>query len=118
MKIKVQSNTEEVLSLEGGYITDNHSVDIMIGNVLTIIETLGLSEKQEKSAKDLTKQAIRRGLDVHQNCFISSEVYNLICRFNQELHEQLIKNPESNPMENPGDSPRDGSYELTFTSAR
>jgi hypothetical protein len=48
----------------GGYFSDNHSRVMRewelrnhIGQVLTIIDSIGLPEKQEKAIKDLIKQA-------------------------------------------------------------
>lgn len=114
MKIEARSKAEEVTSpVHDGYVINHHETDQLIGKLLTLVETMGLPEKQEKSFKDLAKQSIRGSLDSHRNNFCGGGLLIAAMRLNEELHQECIKNPPELDM---GYSPRDGEYVITFTS--
>jgi hypothetical protein len=56
MEITVKSSGKSYF--EYSYLVDAHMVDRLIGRVLTLIETLGLRDAQEKAIKDLVKQEV------------------------------------------------------------
>ena len=56
-----KKNKKIVNSLTGwghGYVVSANTPNVIIGNVLTLVEILGLSEKQEQPFKDLIRQKI------------------------------------------------------------
>lgn len=116
MKIEVQTETIKFTDLDlNGYMVTFHQMDNLVGQVLTLIETVGLPEKQEKSLKDVLKQTVRKGLQEHDHCFITNETFTLLSNFNKELHEKCIKEPYEGAVGS-GWSYRDGVYKLTFES--
>ena len=75
-----------------GYVVGENAPNVIIGNVLTLVEILGLSEKQEQPFKDLIRQRI-------WDCFnegvhISPERHTEI----RELHEQMYKEARENNL--------------------
>lgn len=116
MKITTKVVTEEHSHLDlNGYVINYVEVDRLVGKVLTLIETLGLPDKQESSFKDVIKQTIRKNIGSHSNTFITKELYDIVCFFNRELHNECIKQGKEVP-EKSGASLRDGEYQLTFVS--
>lgn len=43
---------------DSSYLVNGYTVDHLVGRVLTLIETLGLKDSQEKAVKDLVRQEI------------------------------------------------------------
>ena len=116
MKIETEAKTVENSDLDlSGNMVSYHQTNRLIGKVLTLIETLGLSEKQEQSIKDILKQTIRQGISEHDNFIITKEIFDIVGSFNSELHKQCIKEDSHVPRVL-GASLRDGEYKLSFTS--
>lgn len=89
-----------------GVVLGQQKVDYLVGRLLTIIDAMGLDERQEKSAKDLIKSEVYL---VTRDGWIPAELY-------QVLHNFITwgKNVENSSM------PHDtlcGEYTLNFKQA-
>ena len=90
----------------------------MIGKLLTLVETLGLQEKQENSFKDIIKQAVWGS--VRDNKLVDSELLTLVNNF---IHEKDREENNRHSERNNIDcySPKNniqGVYELTFNKVK
>jgi len=118
MKFTVKRTDEQTNTPDqylAGYVIDEHEIDGIIGKLLTLIEAVGLEDKQETSLKSIIKQTVRSGIGTHPDSFITREIIDLIYNFNSKLHEECIKSEAITP-DREGGCLRDGTYELTFTS--
>jgi len=102
------------LGMGSGYVITNDQVNNLIGRLLTLIETLGLKDKQEKSFKDILKQEIWS--TVNNMKLIDSNLLTLINNFawekeREEIHRQSdetgegVSHPRSTIL---------GNYDLSF----
>lgn len=66
------------------YVIPVHSVSYMEGKLLTIIETMGLKEVQEKAVKDLVRQAIWNSI-MNESVYIDTNKHNLIREENKRV---------------------------------
>lgn len=119
MKIKIQTETKEDRNLRaGGHIVSYYTLDNVIGRALTLIETIGLDEKQEQSVKDLLKQIIRQGVNFHHNTHLSEELYSLIAKFNEQSRKTLDELDGNNIPYEFGSCVTDGEYTLIFDNKK
>lgn len=79
-----------------GYTVSSEFFDHLIGKVLTTIEVMGLTEKQEESAKSLIRQGIWNQVS-ESAIWISAERHTEI----RNLHYQKMR---ENPGTEPGSS--------------
>ena len=79
--------SEEITSWGMGEVIDKDFLKRMTGRVLTIAESLGLPDKQEKSVKDLLTQAIFR--DEDRVIYIDGKLHTAI------RHQQQIERREA-----------------------
>jgi hypothetical protein len=83
---KTSSNTPRIsqgdqnspgISWGYGYVVTENVVDYLIGNIMPIIEIMGLPDKQEIATKEQIKQAIRK-IFYDDAIFIKPERHNQI----------------------------------------
>ena len=111
--VEIKSSDSKV-GMGNGYVIPEHQVSSLIGKLLTLVETLGLQEKQENSFKDIVKQAIWGS--VRDNKPVDSELLTLVNNFIHEKDRE--ENNRNSNVENldcyaPQDSIQ-GEYKLTF----
>ena len=58
----------------GGHIVTSKDYDIIIGNIMSVIEILGLGETRENATKSQVRQILDRGIHKN-NVFIDSELH-------------------------------------------
>ena len=116
-EVEIKSRDSQV-GIGNGYVIPEHQISNLIGKLLTLVETLGLQEKQENSFKDIIKQAVWS--NVRDNKPVDSELLTLVNNF---IHE---KDREENNRHSDRDSlncysPKDniqGEYTLTFKEVK
>lgn len=101
MEIKIKSRDDNVSS-GLGYLLYQHNINNMLGKVLTLVETLGLKESQEKSMKELVKQEIWNSVE---GSVIPEKLSSVAADMCYSLRED----------DRAGWLYREGDYELTFT---
>ena len=67
------------------YVTNEHTFSLIVGRVLTIIETIGLPTKQENAIKGLMKQAI---YNRESNCYINEILHTAIKKAEEEKEKK------------------------------
>jgi hypothetical protein len=82
-----KSSDERNIGYGSAYVISSSKPDYLVGRVLTIIEALGLQEKQEKSLKDILRQEIYNTLGLET--YISGSLHTII----KELYDWCEKNP-------------------------
>lgn len=87
MEKTIKSSDERSIGYGSAYVISSSKPDRLVGRVLTIIEALGLSEKQENSLKDLLRQEIYNVLELET--WIPGSLNTII----RELYEWREKNP-------------------------
>ncbi len=75
------------------YVIGSDRPDHLVGRVLTIIEAIGLPEKQEKSLKDVLRTEIYSTILGGQESWISSELHTIIKDFEKKYAEQTANRP-------------------------
>jgi len=113
-KVEISSKDSQV-AVGHGYVLPEHQINTLIGKLLTLTETLGLQEKQEKSFKDIIKQAVWS--NVRDMKHIDSELLTLVNNFAWEK-EREEGHRQSNVNNVDAYSPREpikGNYKLIFT---
>ncbi len=58
-----EGSVRETFSYGFAFVMPQHSVETIIGRVLTLVDTLGLNEKQDNAIKGLIKQAVRSAFE-------------------------------------------------------
>ena len=105
------------MSIGNGYVMPEHQISNLIGKLLTLVETLGLQEKQEKSFKEIVKQAVWG--NVRDMKPIDSSLLTLINNFAHELsREERYRGSNIHNVQIP--TPPEciiGDYELSFKEA-
>ncbi len=80
---KKKSTQSSGVSWGSGYVVGGHTPNRIIGNVLTLVEILGLTQKQEEPFKDLIRQRIWDAFN--EGVPLSEETHTKI----REQHEQM-----------------------------
>ena len=110
MEITVKSS-ENQLGMGPGYVVTESKVNHLIGRLLTLAEALGLSEKQEKSYKDLVSQEVWKELEgaSHIDGSLLTSVHNLMWDIQEEEKKRQMNSTENTPV-----NYIEGEYEVTF----
>lgn len=87
MEKSFKSSDERNIGYGSAYVISSSRPDRLVGRVLTIIEALGLPDKQENSLKDILRQEIYNELGLET--WISGELHTII----KELYEWCEINP-------------------------
>lgn len=115
-KVTIKSADSQV-GIGNGYVMPEHQISNLIGKLLTLVETLGLQDKQENSFKDIMKQAVWS--NVRDMKPIDSNLLTLVNNFVYEIdREKLNRHTDENNVGALTVSPMgmvEGDYELTFT---
>lgn len=110
--MKITSKSSELkIGVGSCYLKNSETVEFLIGRVLTIIDTLGLKDKQDKSVKDLIKQEIRSYF--REEDWINQELASVIVDMKWKLNKYYKETQSKCPnelVEYPG-----GQYDITFT---
>ena len=106
--------------MSGGYILADHNIDRLIGEVLEVVEILGLSQGQETAIKDSIKKRVRDVVRDHKYIVpeITTIVHDMAYAIEYEQDKRAIASAEVS--ENGGfcQTPRypiKGEYEISFT---
>lgn len=113
MEKQFKSTDERTVGYGPGYVIDSNSPDFLVGRLLTIIETLGLSEKQEKATKDLIRSEVYGQLNLAT--WINGNLRNVIKDFTNWYEEQNFPCSASNESMTPDDM-RSGVYTITYNN--
>jgi hypothetical protein len=105
---KVRSDSVQVPPSEGGYVTGGETIDNLVGRMLTLVESLGLKDTQEKAVKDLVRQEIWRPFNSQFIVHISGELHTVI----RAAQSDIQKHFESATLSK---SPVKIVYELTVS---
>jgi hypothetical protein len=95
------SSEEKMLGMGMGTLVLNHSIDKLVGKLLTLAETLGLSEKQENSYKDLVRQTVYNYFGDFTNVEddLTTLVYEITQRISDRQHElYMAQKPEDTKL--------------------
>ena len=95
MEKSFKSSDERSIGCGSAYVISSNRPDRLVGRVLTIIEALGLPEKQENSLKDILRQEIYNELGLET--WISGSLHTII----KELYEWCEKSPSGKGTDNP-----------------
>lgn len=114
MKKTFNSVDERTTGYGPGYLIDSNSPDFLVGRLLTLIETLGLSEKQERATKDMLRSEVYGILNQPNTVWVNGNLRNIIKDFTVWHEEQNWPTSGSSDEKTPYDC-RSGQYELTFT---
>ncbi|MCK4500887.1 hypothetical protein KAU11_10330 [Candidatus Babeliales bacterium] len=76
MEKQIKSSDERKIGYGSAYVIGGESPDHLVGRLLTIIDAIGLSEKQEKSLKDLIRFEVYNSLNLAT--WIPSSLHNVI----------------------------------------
>ena len=79
MKKTIKSTDERSVGYGDAYIIKSDNPDYLVGRLLTVIEAIGLPEKQEKSLKDLIRFEIYNSLNL--STWVPSGLHNIIVEF-------------------------------------
>jgi hypothetical protein len=84
-----------------GILLNDSVPDYLVGKLLTLIESFGLKESQEKAAKDLIKQTVYNEFRDNQK-WIPRLVNSHLIQFIEDLNEAIKKkSPRSVPISIP-----------------
>lgn len=89
----IKSSDDMGVGYGSAYVIYSGIPDRLVGKILTIIEALGLQEKQENSLKDILRQEIYRTLDL--DTWIPPQLHNVVKEF-VIWHEK--ENPHGGPV--------------------
>lgn len=116
MQKTFKSSDERNYGLGPAYIISARKPDQLVGRVLTIIEALGLPEKQENSLKDILKQEIYKTLEL--DLWIPGALHTLSSELmewhktNGNMNLAIAVTPDSTGYEKLGYMP--GKIELSY----
>ena len=113
MEKQFKSSDEREVGYGPGYVIDSNSPDFLVGRLLTIVETLGLSEKQEKATKDLIRSEVYGQLNVAT--WINGNLRNVIKDFTEWYEDQNLPCSGSNLPMTPNDM-RGGVYTIIYSN--
>ena len=88
------------ISFGYGYAFSDNMPKYILGRMLTIIDSLGLRESQEKAVKDLIVQAFWRDIEEYA-VYISPEIYTAIKVFINKDREEQTGKPHGFPYDVP-----------------
>ena len=101
-----------------GYVLPENQISNLVGKLLTLVETLGLQEKQEKSFKSIIKQAVWD--NVTDGKRIDGNLLTLVNNFSYEKdREEKYRNSNVDNVQT--FSPQMhivGDYELSFKETK
>lgn len=108
--IKVDSSTSKGPLSEASYIINVGSINNLIGEVLTLVEVLGLTVAQEKSIKDLIKRSVWSQFDVEWS-YVEPKLASLVREIGYKVRQEVTQraNRDGAP------SCLDGEYSIVFT---
>lgn len=75
-----------------GSVVSNNFPSYLVGKILTIVESFGLRETQEKAAKDIVQQTIY-GEFYEAGVLIGTNTHTAIRKKSHELHKENIDMP-------------------------
>jgi hypothetical protein len=110
MKITVKtSDLGNMPSPGGGYVMSGSDVDHLVGRVLTLIETLGLNESQEKAIKDLARQELWAPFNSNVRVYVDDDLLSMI----EELYRKMRDHHKGSQSNGSPVPPGKIEYELT-----
>lgn len=110
---KTIKSVENELGYGSGYVITDNELNHLSGRLLTLIETLGLKDKQEKSIKDLVRQEVRNNINRYINRKLITSIILLNDNINDEERKRsIIESGNSDNRRPIGEI--NGDYELTF----
>ena len=118
-KLKITLNSKDSnVGCHGAYTLEERDVNDLVGKLLTLIDALGLPEKQEKSLKDLIKGNVWSSMS--SSSYIIGKVYTLARNMDWQLKDEDSQKRavlSSKDDREKGLHPAwfKGHYELTFT---
>lgn len=120
MEKTFKSSDERTVGYGSAYIVKSDHPDYLVGRLLTIVETLGLPDKQEKSFKDLVRFEVYNSLNL--GTWVPGQLHNLIVDYYnwyQSNSPRLADTsmPESAPIkrgQDPVDHTMQGEFTLTY----
>lgn len=107
--ITVSSVEKDVLGYVPAFIVDEGEQDYLVGRICTIVETMGLSESQERAARDLLRQEVYKVFSYERGCRFLEERFSSVIRTMFNRREDAMKGLPPGTIRNSG-----GEYELTF----
>ena len=87
MQITVSSKDERNQGYGPGYVISADRPDYLVGRILTLIEAMGLPEKQEKSLKDILKGEVYTTLLDVEITWISGGLHTILKEFESKFAE-------------------------------
>lgn len=120
MKKTFKSLDKRNVSYGSAYIIKSDHPDYLVGRLLTIIEAIGLPEKQEKSLKDLIRFEIYNSLNL--GTWVPSGLHNIIVDYYTWYQKESPRLYENDSKEcasikrghEPVDHSMNGSFELSY----
>lgn len=88
MENTIKSSDNRNIGYGSAYIISSSRPDYLVGRVLTLIEAMGLPEKQETSIKDLIKQEIYNTLGLET--WIPGSLNTIIKEMNEWYEKQNV----------------------------
>ena len=110
MEQTFKSTDERNVGYGPAYVVKGDAPDYLVGRLLTIIETVGLPEKQEKSIKDLIRSEVYGQLEL--STWIDGGLHNIIKDFNEWYSSNDF--PTNGGIPNNLSNYKVGDYTLTF----
>lgn len=81
MEKTIKSSDERSLGYGPAYVINGGNPDHLVGRILTIIEALGLPQRQEDSLKDILRQEVYNVLSL--KLWIPGQLHTMIREFGQ-----------------------------------
>jgi len=113
-----KKSSESRWGIPGAYAVQEEQINRLIGELLTIVDALGLRESQQKSAKDLVMQKVWSAFQSHD--YVDGRVLVLYrdiqWQIRDEDNKRCFDQSKDNREKGLHDVPieKEGEYELTF----
>lgn len=92
----MSKKSENRLGMSYGYVLGDWARDLVIGRLLTLIEVMGLPEKQEESTKGLIRQIIYTTFD--EGIYIGTGLHTKIWEAKNKAKETAMAKKEPMPV--------------------
>jgi len=120
MEIVLKSK-DSLRGLHGAYVLEEHEVNNLIGQILTLVDAMGLPEKQERAVCDVFKQKIWETMS--RGFYLNGKILCLAQDMDWQLRDennQLRSGSTSKEERERGLHPEwiKGEFELKFTSTK
>ena len=113
MQITIKSTEERNVGFGDGYLINSEKPDYLVGRVLTLIEALGLPDKQEKSIKDVLRSEIYGVLE--PSCFVPHQLHTIVKELREKYEDECQKESEGCSSGIPNNPTfMSGEYTLTY----